>query len=738
MSEEKLPRHETAFIHTGSLRAPSITFDAKQNTGFYLNDSEGITIKINNKPTTTFNAKYIEYKTPIIITNEANDMGILFKKPNDNNLWWKGNDHEEICLTKPYNNYITHNEITELKKIYNDLHLKYAQLVNEVQEFKKPSSPVGHVKIALNAISKLDPIIELSELSPIREEEIEHEVPSIIIPLVDKQVDKPSLDKQPLDKSSLDKPLDKPSVDKQPDIPPLDKQPDTISVSSNDSHNISDHSIEMKFHSSAQLEIGDIVGIDIKKSGNNGLSIDKVIGGKWEIKKLDKTNYNFILNKTNISLHIKDCVLNINFQIDEVSINKYIIMYKDCDEDDELINLEEIDPKNSTNPLFLGSLYDEYKDLFIVKMIALNHNTYLLGICNYKNKVLLIKLTIGDNKIIEQQTVVHSHKSIETFDILYEGGDLDILVLTMYNEEDFNFTVSLLTASPLNPEYKITQKYTRSNISDVVITGPHKTLTTLLIVGQVILIAYANTKTLLWLPSSADKEFSSGPTTINHNISDCISLYYDMENCVIISAEKTLTDYCFINIMDIYGTKIETQLSKKINSFTTIPLSLNYNKLTGRFILFYTNALTYGSLNAQIFSYNCDNIITHARYSTEELPVLSNDNFKSYYVEDNTFILYCYSNKKSIECKFFDNYKIQPETFIGMVQDVEQSLYNVTFKGQVFTHEEKQLPFDFIGKKLYLNHNTIHLTYPYNITTNAIGNTFIGTAINYNSIILGL
>ena len=642
MSEEKLPRHETAFIHTGSLRAPSITFDAKQNTGFYLNDSEGITVKINNKPTTTFNAKYIEYKTPIIITNEANDMGILFKKPNDNNLWWKGNDNEEICLTQPYNNYITHNEITELKKIYNDLHLKYDQLVNNVQEqheelqkFKKPSSPVGHVKIALNAISKLDPIIELSELSPIREEE-ENDVPIIIIPqVVDKPLDQP-LDK-PLNQPVVDKPLDQPL--NKPLDQPLDKQPDTISVSSDDSHNISNHSVEIKFHSSAQLEIGDIVGIDIKKtgnnclsgnnglSGNNDLSIDKVIGGKWEIKKLEKTNYNFILNKANISLHIKDCVLNINFQMDEVLINKYIIMYKDCDEDDELINLEEIECKNSTNPLFLGSLYDEYKDLHTIKMIALNNNTYLLGICNSKNKVLLIKLSICDNKIIEQQTVVHSHKPIETFDILYEGGDLDILVLTMYNDEDFNFTVSLLTASPLNPEYKITQKYTRSNISDVVITGPHKTLTTLLIVGQVILIAYANTKTLLWLPSSADKEFSSGPTAINHNISDCIGLYYDMENCVIVSAEKTLTDYCFINIMDIYGTKIETQLSKKINPFTTIPLSLNYNKITGRFILFYTNALTYGSLNAQIFSYNCDNIITHARYSTEELPVLTNENF---------------------------------------------------------------------------------------------------------------
>ena len=180
MSEEKLPRHETAFIHTGSLRASSIILDAKQSTGLYLNESEGINIKINNHLTTIFNAKYIEYKTPIIITNESNDMGILFKKPNDNNLWWKGNDNEEICLSQPYNT-LSHNEITELKKIYNDLHLKYNQLVNDlhlkynqlvndVQEFKKPSTPVEHVKIALNAISEVDPIIEFSELSPIREE----------------------------------------------------------------------------------------------------------------------------------------------------------------------------------------------------------------------------------------------------------------------------------------------------------------------------------------------------------------------------------------------------------------------------------------------------------------------------------------------------------------------------------------------------------------------------------------
>ena len=731
MSEEKLPRHETAFIHTGSLRASSIILDAKQSTGLYLNESEGINIKINNHLTTIFNAKYIEYKTPIIITNESNDMGILFKKPNDNNLWWKGNDNEEICLSQPYNT-LSHNEITELKKIYNDLHLKYNQLVNDlhlkynqlvndVQEFKKPSTPVEHVKIALNAISEVDPIIEFSELSPIREE-TEFEMNKGTEFEMNKGTEfEMNTNKVPELEMNTNK-----------------KEEDNISISSDESHHKTFNSIGIKYSSSSQLEIGDVVGIDAKKSIDNALFIDKVIGGKWEIKKLEKSHQYFILNNANISLHIKFNVLNVNLQIGELVFNKYIIMYKDCDEDDELLNLEELECKNSTNPLFLENLYDEYKDRCIVKMIALTTNVYLIGIVNCKNKVLLIKLSIKDNKIIEQQTVIHLQKSIETFDILYEGGDLDILVLTMYNDEDFNITVSLLTASPLNPETKIMQKYTKSNISDTIITGPNKTLTTLSIVGQVILIAYANTKTLLWLPSSAEKEFSSGPTTTNHNISDCISLYYDMENCVIVSAEKTLTDYCFINIMDIYGTKLEMQLSKKINSFTTIPLALNYNKSTCRFILFYTNALSYGSLNAQIFSYNCDNIITHARYSTEELPMLTNENFNSYHIEDNVFILYCQSNKKSIECKFFDNYKIQPELFIGMVQDVEESLYNITFKGQAFTYEEKHLPFDFIGKKLYLNHNTIHLSYPYNITTNAIGNTFIGTAINYTSIILGL
>ena len=750
MSEEKLPRHETAFIHTGSLRAPSITFDQKQSTGLYLNDSEGITVKINNRPTTIFNAKYIEYKTPIIITNESNDMGILFKKPNDNNLWWKGNDNEEICLSQSYNT-LTHNEITELKKIYNDLHLKYIQLVNniqehheQIQEFKKPSSPVGHVRIALNAISKLDPIIEFSELSPIREDDIELEMK------INKERNKEEETHQDNISIASDDSQDK--TDQNTDHK---TDQNTDHKTDHNTDHKTDHKtdqntdykterkserkiIDIKYHSTVQLEIGDIVGIDVKKSIDDTLYIDKVIGGKWEIKKLEKSHRYFMLNGANISLHIKDDVLNVNFQFGETMLNKYIIMYKDCDEDDELINLEELECKNLTNPLILENIYDEYKQHCTVKMIALTDNVYLVGIKNSKNKVLLIKLTIEDKKIIEQQTVVHLHTSIETFDILYEGGDLDILVLTMYNDEDFNFTVSLLTASPLNPEHKIIQKYTKSNISHAIITGPNKTLTTLSIVGQVILVAYANTKTLLWLPSSADKEFSSGQTTTNHNISDCISLYYDVENCVIISAEKTLTDYCFINIMDIYGTKLEMQLSKKINSFTTIPLALNYNKLTGKFILFYSNAHTYGSLNAQIFSYNCDNIVTHARYSTEELPMLTNENFNSYHIEDNVFILYCHSNKKSIECKFFDNYKIQPELFIGMVQDVEESLYNITFKGQIFIYEEKRLPFDFIGKKLYLNHNTIHLPYPYNITTNSIGNTFIGTAINYTSIILGL
>jgi hypothetical protein len=731
MSEEKLPRHETAFIHTGSLRAPSIIFNATQSTGLYVNESEGISIKINNKPIASFNQKYIEYKTPIIITNETNDMGILFKKPNDNNLWWKGNDQEELCLSQPH---ITSCEIIELKKIYNDLYVKYSELLinfqaqrEQIQEFTKPLSPMEHKKSLFPSILKLEPIIELSELSPIREDIIDLDT--------DAEFNKQNINNLQTEPIHID--------NSKSDIKKEDYS-DNISIYSQESHH-KKNNLNVKYNSIATLEIGDIVGIDTKNSSKyinelNSLYINKVIGGKWEINKLEIYNYNFILNKKNISLQIKDDVLAIAIQNGEMQIHKYIILYKDYEDEEELINFEEIECKNSTHSIFTENLCE---DKLTVKLIHLIADTYLIGIYNsqssFKNRILIIKVSIEDNKLIEQQTIVNFNKSIETFDILYDV-DLDIVLLTVYNDEDFNLTVCLMIADPFHPHKKVIQKYTRSNISDVIITGPNKTLSTLLIVGQVVLIAYANTKTLLWLPSSAEKEFSSGPTTINHNISDCISLYYDMENCVILSAEKTLTDYCFINIMDIYGTKIETQLSKKINTFTTIPLSLNYNKLTKRFILFYTDALTYGSLNSQIFSYNCDNIITHARYSTEELPILTNNDFKSYQVEDNVFVLYCQSNKKNIQCKFFDNYKIQPESFIGIVQNVDHisNEYTLTYKGQIFSYEEKPLPFDFIGKKLYLNHNTLHLSYPYNITTNGIGNTFIGTAVSYHSIILGL
>jgi hypothetical protein len=326
MSEEKLPRHESAFIHTVSLRAPSITFNSTQSTGIYVNESEGISIKINNKPIVSFNQKYIEYKTPIIITNEINDMGILFKKPNDNNLWWKGNDKDELCLSQPH---ITSYEIIELKKIYNDLHVKYSELLNnfqeqheKIQEFTKPISHIENKK-SLFSILKLEPIIELSELSPIREDIIDLDT--------DNDFHKDSLQSDNTKIISNIDNLQTVHIDNLQTNTKKEEQSDNISICSQEFHN-KNNNLNIKYNSVSNLEIGDVVGIDTKNSNKNiteptALYIDRVIGGKWEINKLERYNYNFILNKKNISLQIKDDVLTITIQNDIIQIHKYIILY---------------------------------------------------------------------------------------------------------------------------------------------------------------------------------------------------------------------------------------------------------------------------------------------------------------------------------------------------------------------------------------------------------------------------
>src|SRR5690606_11173797 len=134
-------------------------------------------------------------------------------------------------------------------------------------------------------------------------------------------------------------------------------------------------------------------------------------------------------------------------------------------------------------------------------------------------------------------------------------GSLDILILTVVSLDINNFEIVLFELLP-SSDNPISKGYSTSNISNIPVIVSGKVLRTLLLPGQMILISYANIKLFIWLSSNAITSFNTSKATDDVESEECLDMIYDPNNGVVISAEKTISNTCFLQILDTFNLEI--------------------------------------------------------------------------------------------------------------------------------------------------------------------------------------
>jgi len=503
------------------------------------------------------------------------------------------------------------------------------------------------------------------------------------------------------------------------------------------------------FTASGVVHAGSVVGVLADGT------VNCVSGGKWDGNVLlsnitTGTMSNCILLDEDIILRTYECLKGgssvLTLSAAYIDSNNKLTSVVEMDissiESSEVLNHTVVLLKvNHMKYVMLYGIYGE-ADVITVKKINLSESNKVNNAGAHIGSLLDIN--------VESTLLYTTNQSVETFDAVYENsGSLDILVLCMYSLGTRNFDTALFSVNP-ETNHDVVLGHVSLSISMDSVIGNNKTLKTLLLPGQIVVISYGNTKTFILLPSVYTSAPSAGDTLADSDSSDCIDMIYDTVNGVIISVEKTITDTCFLQVLDIFSTKIEVLKSKKLGNNTIIPLCISYNTISSNFILFYSDAVADGNVKAQVFTHDGELINMHSIYSNvghAYAPMFAAKGSmvhmygKCVSQTDKAFVIgyLCGTNGVALAA-FDDNYGIQPNAFVGIANNnaLTGESCEVIIKGQIYNGGSVNLPSGYVGKKLYLDSNGSTNAYPTNLTSTATGNVFIGTCLSVKHILIGL
>lgn len=431
----------------------------------------------------------------------------------------------------------------------------------------------------------------------------------------------------------------------------------------------------LKFSAISAIEKGDLVCID-----NNEKAI-KALGGKW----INLTN--------NISGLLKyadnDKLITINNTDNNNSaeINIYKFKY-----DNSLYQIELLDT--------ITFNCNNITDLKIIKI-----NNFHIAAWPDSNIIKIIKLE--DKQLFN----ININNVCDKFNIIEENNNI---VIAVYCSNISNITLVILdnNINLINTVLSISQ--------EPIIDTLDKTINIISTPGNVIIISFGNRKLAVVL--SNINNIITGEILIDYESYDCVDMHYNINNGIIISLEKTNANTCFIEVLDILGTKIQKITSKKFGNITMIPHNLVYNNNTDNYLLFFNNKV-------QIIKYNGDSLDIGMQYGFDS--ILENNISRLFYVNNNLFI--CHVGK--LLC-YMDGYQGNPSAYIGISNnkcDIND-ICNITIKGNIF-ESNVNLPNNYVGSKLYLyNVNSI---FPQNLST-VKTNIFVGTCISKNKILIGI
>ena len=725
-------------VNDGSANAPSISFDKDPFTGFYHAGLNTIGMTANGSVSLTSGADGVTLHKPLVIKDTTksapslNVEGHLYKKPNDNALWWSTADGE-VNLTKP---------VFPIKA-------DNGSVINPSYGFEQGNSGIyqtnaGDIGIGVNS----DKVVEFKSNTVACYKPLQ---------LHNCTVDNVEENTGVLYKKSNNKLYWKTTNEEKEILLKNDHMQfetfsaDKVVIGNNslsvlngdlclkvDSNPVRKYVCSDVFTTSQEVTTGDVVGILNDNSGR----VEKVLGCKWSgLQKLEYTSS--VVHCWDGNLHLYTCeTLQLTETVNKIS-NSVL-----------LINVEY---KGNTAKLELEADFEQTNSSFKhynVSCVKINDNPkrYVVAYNLYgsSNCVKLKKIKIDIIKDTPVITVESTHtytasEEVETFDMVYENtGSIDILVLILYSAVLNNFEGVLFKVEPSNAN-AIEKGYVETSFCSDLIVGSNKTCRVVLLPGQIAVCSYANYKTFILLPSSYDVAFNTGDVIMDNDSSDCVDMIYDSINAVIISVERTISDTAFLQVYDIFGTKIEQLRSKKISNNTVIPIGLGYD-LSNNYVLIYADNLSNGRVSALLFNHNGEYIelglmfpFDNPEYRYEAS--ISNDIYlpttgRSVYYAGNNKYYISWANSIVV---FDVCYGIQPNAYIGFANNDAQAgdLLGVTLKGQIYS-SNLNLLHSYIGKKLYLNIVNLDRTYPSNLTIDKPGNVFVGTCLTQNKILVGL
>lgn len=516
------------------------------------------------------------------------------------------------------------------------------------------------------------------------------------------------------------------------------------------------------------INCGDVVGIVNDNSGK----IDRVSGGLWSNEKKKPNTDNSDDRNSIVDLDKPEDIINQSSLWDNFD-NQYDLHLSTstCVNEEGLsvltLTVATTDSTTSSNivsqckTLDLMSCVSDHpktSSVVIVKVDEVNHRYIVIYGCyetmaDISFKKIKVDVVEGVPLITLESTYMYTpNTTIETFNAVYENsGSLDILTLVMYSSKLNNFEGAMFAVHPDN-DSQIDEGYKLTSFSSDLIMGNNKTLCTILLPGQVVVCSYGNNKTFLLLPSEHTSAFNVGDTIMDTDSTDCIDMVFDPTNAVIVSVEKTISDTAFLQILDIFGTKIDIVRSKKLGTNSVTPIGLGYNNITDNFILFFSENDSNGQIKALVFTHDGEQINLGSVYPKNSVSNLytipTNSNMvnipnhgrRVYMRKNNQHTLdWAAGDTYMVSANFDDTFGIQSSAFIGLANEnvVAGEKCEVILRGQIY-YNSKPLPAMYVGKKLYLDSYNLTSPYPDNLTTASFGNAVIGTLISTNMILVGL
>ena len=372
------------------------------------------------------------------------------------------------------------------------------------------------------------------------------------------------------------------------------------------------------------------------------------------------------------------------------------------------------------------------------------------------NRWYIVSVVVDDSNVIflrkVQLSVDHTIRSdnsngwisktlldnIIAYDSAYDSTT-DTLICVAYVPNNMNFTTVLVLANAGNNlPLGVAGGTVDVGVSTDMIMNSNKQLHVVSLPGQVVIVSYGNYKTS-FITMSYNAPITKGDTIIDYDSFDCVDMHFDVNENMLICLEKTITPSCFLQAIDVLGTKMQRVASKNFKNQTMDPFGIAYNDVSGNYTMLYGNPL---SMCFNIFTFDGDEFTVGMQYRTSS--VYSEPyNFrkgKALCSLANRYLLGICANGNDygVEVvRFEDGYGSYPSAFVGMAVNnaTVGSVVYVVPRGSVY-NTGVPMGSSWLGKKLYLSN--YEGSFPDNLSIVSANNSFIGTCLGTNRILLGM